>query len=229
MHLLIQYVLWNFSNLYTNLYNIQRSTSGFKLPVKCGGSWSTSHKKVTPPVNNAEMRVFRMIFYMGIIKYPIRRLYWSTKTHIPFIADNMSRNRFHDILSILHFNDNLGCVTDKDSPDYDKMLPLITYLHEKFQSSVETETCLAIDEQMVPFKEGILPRFTCPRSHVNGGINFGAKQVFQGTSTTLKSPRKKKQMVHQMMSLTVTVMVKLWCDLATDQKFRAFETKSLLR
>ena len=181
---------------YTNLYNIQRSTSGFKLPVKRGGSWSTSYKKVTPPVNNAEMkRVLGMIFYMGIIKYPTRRLYWSTKTRIPFIADNMSRNRFDDILSILHFNDNLGCVTDKDSSDYDKMyklLHLITYLHEKFQSSVETETCLAIDEQMVPFKGRHSAKVYMPKKPCKWGYKLRCKADVSGYIYDFEITQEKK-------------------------------------
>ena len=123
-------------------------------------------------------RVFGMIFYMGIIKYPIRRLYWCTKTRIPFIADNMSRNRFDDILSILHFNDNLGCVTDKDSPKHDKMyklLPLVTYLRQKFQSSVETETCLAINEQMVPFKGRHSAKVYMPKKPCKSGYKLWCK------------------------------------------------------
>ena len=67
----------------------------------------------------------------------------------------MSRNRFEDILAILHFNDNMQCPRDKDDPKYDrlyKLLPLVSYLRKKFEDSVGSETCQAIDEQMVPFK-----------------------------------------------------------------------------
>ena len=36
-----------------------------------------------------------------------------------FIADTMPKNSFEEVLSVLHFNDNQQCPTDKNSPDYD--------------------------------------------------------------------------------------------------------------
>ena len=110
----------------TNLYNIQRSIDGYKVAVKKGENWAISHRRITPPVANAEIkRLFGIMFYMGIINYPNR--YWGEKTRIPFIADTMSRNRFEDILAILHFNDNMQCPRDKDDPKYDRLYKPLTF------------------------------------------------------------------------------------------------------
>ena len=42
---------------------------------------------------------------MGVYKYPNRRMYWGQSIYVPFISEAMNRNRFEEILSILHFND----------------------------------------------------------------------------------------------------------------------------
>lgn len=43
---------------------------------------------------------------MSIVSLPARRMYWSTKTRVPAVADQMTLNRFEEILSLLHVNDN---------------------------------------------------------------------------------------------------------------------------
>ena len=50
----------------TNLNNIQRSTAGYKVAVKKGDNWAILHRKITPPVTNAEIkRLFGIIFLHG--------------------------------------------------------------------------------------------------------------------------------------------------------------------
>lgn len=90
----------------TNLYNTQHSTTGFKVAVKKRGSSKISYKKVAPVAVSEIRKVFGIILYMGVHKFPNRRLYWGSETNVPFIEDAMSRNRFEEILSILHFSDN---------------------------------------------------------------------------------------------------------------------------
>ena len=96
----------------TNLYNIQRSTEGYEVAVKKRRSSNISHKKVAPVSTSEIKKLFGIILYMGIHKLPNQRLYWSSKTCVPFIADSMPRNRFNEVMSILHFNDNKLCQTD---------------------------------------------------------------------------------------------------------------------
>ena len=66
----------------------------------------------------------------------------------------MNLNRFVQILSILHFNDN-----NKNKPPSDpafkklfKIQPLIDHFQKVFSQSVIRETEQAIDEMMIPFK-----------------------------------------------------------------------------
>ena len=47
-----------------------------------------------------EMRIF-----VGV-SLPVRRMYWSPKTRVAAVADLMLLNRFEQILSLLHANDN---------------------------------------------------------------------------------------------------------------------------
>ncbi|CAB3987582.1 Hypothetical predicted protein [Paramuricea clavata] len=67
----------------------------------------------------------------------------------------MSRNRYEEILSILHFNNNEEAVTDPADPKYDKLFkvkPLADHFRHVFKGSVTPETMQAIDEMMIPFK-----------------------------------------------------------------------------
>ena len=80
---------------------------------------------------------------MGIHKLPNRRLYWENKTRVPLIADAMSRNRFEEVLSALHFNDNEQ-ISAKGSPEYDRMfkhIPLLDHFKKAFADAVTPETC----------------------------------------------------------------------------------------
>ena len=66
---------------------------------------------------------------MGIIKLPQRRMYWSYKTRVDLIASSMSINRFEEIVSVIHFNDN-NKLPNRDSPLYNKCFkvqPLIDH------------------------------------------------------------------------------------------------------
>ena len=45
-------------------------------------------------------------FYMNIVNLPARRMYWLLKTRVAVVADFMPLNRFEQILSLLHANDN---------------------------------------------------------------------------------------------------------------------------
>ena len=144
---------------HTNLYNTQRATAGYQVAVKKRRSSDISNKKVKPVSISEIKRLIGIILYMGIHKLPNRRLYWGNKTYVPFIADAMTRNRFQEILSILHFNDNNSMVA-QNLPNYNRMhklQPLIDHFRNAFRESVRPETYMAIDEMMIPFKG-------CPRN-----------------------------------------------------------------
>ena len=112
---------------------------------------STGSKKVKE-VSREEIRQFiGIILIMGVVKLPTRRMYWQPATRVDLIADNMNVNRFAKILRVMHFNDNSQIPTDNCDSSY-KIQSLIDTLNNTFRSIVHTETCLAVDEQMAPFK-----------------------------------------------------------------------------
>ena len=103
----------------TNIYNIQHSTTGYKVRVKKRRTSDISSKKVTNITKSEIKKLIGIILYMGVHLLPNRRHYWGNKIRVSFIADAMTRNRFEEILSVLHFNNNEQMQTDKNAPNYD--------------------------------------------------------------------------------------------------------------
>ena len=48
----------------------------------------------------------KICLYMSVVDLPFRRMYWSRATRQPIVANALSINRFEEILSLLHVNDN---------------------------------------------------------------------------------------------------------------------------
>ena len=90
----------------------------------------------------------------SVIKLPNRRMHWSSKTRVDFIASLMLINWLDETVSVLHFNDNNN-FPDQNSPLYKKCFKiqhLIDHFREKFSLIVKLETCMSVDEQTAPFK-----------------------------------------------------------------------------
>ena len=66
----------------------------------------------------------------------------------------MPVNRFEEILSLLHLNDNeLECKWDE--PGYDrlhKVRPLLQIIQKNISNCAENEMHMSVDEQIIPFK-----------------------------------------------------------------------------
>ncbi|XP_063216905.1 piggyBac transposable element-derived protein 3-like isoform X2 [Bacillus rossius redtenbacheri] len=92
--------------------------------------------------------------YMSIYSLPRSRLFWGRSTRVEKVADVMSRNRWEEFKSNLHFNDNSQCpsVTDPNRDHLFKTRPLIDSLQDRFKQIPIEEQMLCIDEQIVPFK-----------------------------------------------------------------------------
>ncbi|XP_064468999.1 piggyBac transposable element-derived protein 2-like, partial [Ornithodoros turicata] len=107
------------------------------------------------PVSLLDMRKFLgIVLYMSVVHLPSRRMYWSANTRIEDVARCMSRNRFEEILSLFHASDN-----DKEVPrgsdGYDRLYKvrhMITALNTNFWQASEIESCVSVDEMMIPFK-----------------------------------------------------------------------------
>ena len=109
----------------------------------------------TSPVGAEEMRVFMGIcFYMSVVHLPTYRMYWAPCTRQSIVADAMTVNRFEEILSILHANDN-DLEIAKGQPGYDrlhKVRPLLDSVLDRFKKCAEKEIQVSVDEQIIPFK-----------------------------------------------------------------------------
>ncbi|XP_014678507.1 PREDICTED: piggyBac transposable element-derived protein 3-like [Priapulus caudatus] len=106
-------------------------------------------------ITMTEIRKFiGVLFYMTVVDIPFRRMYWSAKTRQTVVADAMTVNRFDEIFSLLHSCDN-ALQKERGADGYDrlyKVRDLITQLNENITQCAEMETCLSVDEQIIPFK-----------------------------------------------------------------------------
>lgn len=99
--------------------------------------------------NAQELRQFiGILFFMSVYRYPNVRSYWG-KYGFQTISETMSLNRFEEIRSFLHFNDD-SIAIPSGRPGHDKLhkvRPLVKYFNERFVS-VPMLQRLCIDEQM---------------------------------------------------------------------------------
>ncbi|CAH2006536.1 unnamed protein product [Acanthoscelides obtectus] len=129
----------------TNLYATQVICSANDVPHS-----SRLHK--WSPTDRQEMQRFLgLVGYMGLVRMPTVRHYWSRKPLFrnEFISSVMSRNRFELLLQLWHFSDNQIC------PEGDrlyKVQPLIDKLVKKFQTSYTPGSTVCVDESLVPFR-----------------------------------------------------------------------------
>ena len=134
----------------------------------------TSYNLVKSVTVDELKRFFGIVLYMGIHKLPNRRMYWGNFTSVPGTSTTMTRNRFDEILSILHFNDNntaLSVASLNHNKLY-KVHPIIDHFRTVFKEVVIPETCRAIDEMMIPFKGHHGAKMYMPKKPVKWGYKL---------------------------------------------------------
>jgi len=105
-------------------------------------------------ITHEEIRVFIGInLVMGYNKYNCMSFYWKSGEDIgtEMIKKSMSRNRFFEILSCLHLNDNAYLLQNKHDKLY-KLRPFIERLNKNFTENKVCEEYLSIDEATIKFK-----------------------------------------------------------------------------
>ena len=96
-------------------------------------------------------------FLMGYHKLPNLRSYWETGSpslSVNFVSNVMTRERFKEILSNLHFSNNEDIIPE-DHPALDRAFKvrwLIDHLNENFLSSMEPEIEQSVDKHMIKYK-----------------------------------------------------------------------------
>ncbi|KAL8591134.1 hypothetical protein ACOMHN_063758 [Nucella lapillus] len=104
-----------------------------------------------------EMRAFLAIhLYMGVIKLPSYRLYWSTREdlHQRSITKVMSKNRYEELVVNFHLNDSTQN-PPRGHPDHNKLykvMPIISHAKRTFPTLYKPHQNLAVDEAMIKFK-----------------------------------------------------------------------------
>lgn len=139
------------TNIYAAQKNIATSFSTKKLEIK---------------------QYIGILIFMSVYRYPSVRSYWSEYA-FQMIQNTMSRNRFEQIRSNIHFNDNSN-IAPKNSPDHDplyKIRPIVKHFNEKFKSVPMTQR-ICVDEQMCSTKMKTFLRQYMPDKPHKWGIKL---------------------------------------------------------
>ena len=102
--------------------------------------------------NREEISAFLGInLVMGYHVLPSLDSYWSCYEDlgVPLISKVMTRKRFRELRSSLHFNDNMSA--DKRDRSY-KIRPLLNHFNKAFQRAMKPTEHQSIDERMCKFK-----------------------------------------------------------------------------
>lgn len=105
----------------------------------------------------SEIKLFLgIIIAMGLHQLPQVEDYWSSDILLkaPGIVDGMPINRFKQLLSCFHLNDN-SKMKARDHPEFDKLhkvRPLLTMARDNFLREYRPSRELSVDEAMVGFK-----------------------------------------------------------------------------
>ena len=137
----------------------------FQMNLYNTASANDKGTKPGPPVEVDELKkVFGIVLFMGIEKFPNRRLYWKPSTLSKFIADaNISCKWFEQILSVLHFNDN-NLQKPFGDPNFEplfKLKPIVHLLQNIFGTIVIPETMVEISSNV-----------TCPQKPTKWGYKL---------------------------------------------------------
>jgi hypothetical protein len=92
----------------------------------------------------------------------------------------MSRDRFKDIISVLHLSTN-ALQPERDSPHYDRLYKvrgLLTNLNRHFEENAEMETIISVDEQMIPYKGTLGLKVYMKGKPTKWGLKVGHSFIF---------------------------------------------------
>ena len=134
---------------------------------------------------------------MGILKLPRYRMYWSTKTRIPVIADAMGVTRIEKLKRFFHCKDNEKMVP-RENPNFDKLFknrPILNSVLNKCRKLPQEEKH-SVDEQIIPTKCRSGMRQYLPKKPSKWGIKVWARcgvsgivddfEIYAGKSSTLQ-------------------------------------------
>ena len=116
--------------------------------------------------NEREIRAYLgFCVLMGIIREPEIRDYWSKSSLIHYspIASCISRQRFEEIASYLHFVNN-STLPNRGQPGFhllQKAKELLDMVRTQFSAVYNPSSCLSVDEAMIPYKGKLIHEHVC--------------------------------------------------------------------
>lgn len=122
---------------HTNQYSIQKHG-------KCD---DTSVKEIE--------QVLGLYLRMGLVQMSGLRQYWENEVRYGPVADIMSRNRFSQLLSVIHFVDN-KMASEEVKKDRLWKLRLFLYSFRRQCLTIAPRQKQSIDEMMVPYKGNLV-------------------------------------------------------------------------
>lgn len=111
------------------------------------------HRRVTPVTEQEFFSFLGINILMGYHSLPSISLYWNNghDVNIPIVSNAMARNRFSQILSNLHLNNNTTVPRDNKDRVF-KIRPFIDGLNKNFVKLYNVNEHISIDESMILFK-----------------------------------------------------------------------------
>ena len=119
-----------------------------------------------------EIEVFiGVTYFMGLKVLPSLKDYWRTdELGVPFVRNSMSRSRYMEIRSNLHFSNNHDPLHSNDKAA--KIRPLIEHLNHVYQRYSKPVCNQSIDEHMVKFKGHHSMKQYIKNKPIKWGIKF---------------------------------------------------------
>ncbi|MCL4125853.1 UNVERIFIED_CONTAM: hypothetical protein GTU68_039532 [Idotea baltica] len=119
-------------------------------------------------LHETELKAFLgILMKCGIVKPPTYRYFWNKLSRYDKVADAMTRDRFEEIKSFLHFNDNTK-LKPANHPEFDKLFkirPVIDSIRNNCLK-VPQEEHQAVGEQMIPTEAHIpLKQYNPKKAH----------------------------------------------------------------
>lgn len=90
---------------------------------------------------------------MSIVKMAQYRMFWSNETRFPTVADTMSSNRFDNLRTFFHVNDNAEMLP-REHKDHDKLFKVRPFLNSIRSNTrkIHVEELSSVDVIIIPFK-----------------------------------------------------------------------------
>ncbi|XP_018572737.1 piggyBac transposable element-derived protein 4-like [Anoplophora glabripennis] len=171
----------------TNLYATQVICSGEDIPK------SSRLHQWTPTTHEEMLKFLGLVGYMGLVKMPTIRHYWSRKRLFRcngVVSNTMSRNRFELLLLLWHFSDNDLCPPGDRAYKIQQLLDLLI---NKFQNAFTPAGSFCIDESLIPFRGRLVFKQYIPLKTHKYGVKLFKLCSGEGYTWNLKLYCGKEQ------------------------------------